>query len=93
MGQKLFDEVYALEVYELVKETIEEFYLTSKNMFIEKISIIYNLKLISDEQIAKMSDDFMMPITYHPISVDEELFELSKDSHTQKSFIKPRKKT
>ncbi|RXJ67175.1 hypothetical protein CRV08_11325 [Halarcobacter ebronensis] len=92
MGQKLFDEIYALEVYELIKESIEEFYLISKNVFIEKISILYNLRLISEEQIAKMGDDFMINVSYHPISVDEELFELSKDSHIQKSFIKPRKK-
>jgi hypothetical protein len=39
-----------------------------------------------------MSDEFMMEVTYHPISVDEELFELSKDTHTKKSFIKPRVK-
>jgi len=61
-------------------------------MFIEKVSLLYNLKLISDTQIVKMSEDFMLDITYHPISVDEELFELSRDSHKTKSFIKARKK-
>ena len=39
-----------------------------------------------------MSEDFMIDVTYHPISVDEELFELSKDTYTHKSFIKPRVK-
>ncbi|WP_321469836.1 hypothetical protein [Halarcobacter sp.] len=92
LGQKLFDEVYALELYETIKNTIEEFYSITKNMFIEKVSLLYNLKLVSDSQISKMSEDFMLDITYHPISVDEELFELSRDSHKVKSFIKPRKK-
>ncbi len=92
MGQKLYDEVYALEIYELIKNTIEEFYSITKNVFIEKISILYNLKLISEEQIQQMSDDFMIELSYHPISVDEELFQLSKDSHGSKSFIKPRVK-
>lgn len=90
MGQKLYDEVYALEIHELIKNTIEEFYSITKNVFIEKVSVLYNLKLISEEQIQQMSDDFMLEISYHPISVDEELFQLSKDSHSVKSFIKPR---
>ena len=90
LGQKLYDEVYALELHEAIKNTIEEFYTISKNTFIEKISLLYNLKLISDEQIEKMNQEFMIEVTYHPISVDEELFELAKDKHTHKSFIKPR---
>ena len=92
LGQKLFDEIYALELHEAIANTIEEFYSSSKNIFIEKVSILYNLKLLSNEQIEAMSEEFMIDVTYHPISVDEELFELSKDSHTHKSFIKPRAK-
>ncbi len=92
LGQKLFDEVYALELRDIVKNTIEEFYSLTKNLFVERVSILYNLKLISDEEIHKMAEELMIDVTYHPISVDEELFELSKDTHLQKSFIKPRKK-
>lgn len=92
LGQKLFDEVYALELRDLIHDTIEEFYSITKNMFIERVSILYNLKLISDEEILNIKDELMIDITYHPISVDEELFELSKDTHTKKSFIRPRKK-
>lgn len=90
LGQKLFDEMYALELHESIKSTIEEFYATSKNIFIEKVSLLYNLKHLEDEEVSKMANDFMIDVTYHPISVDEELFELSKDNHCQKSFIKPR---
>ena len=92
LGQKLYDEVYSLELYEVVKDTIEEFYSITKNIFIEKVSLLYNLKLISEEQIKNMGEEFMLDVTYHPISVDEELFELSRDKHTHKSFISPRKK-
>lgn len=92
LGQKLFDEIYYLELNEAIKNTIEEFYKISKNTFIEKVSLLYNLKQISEEQISLMSKDFMIDVTYHPISVDEELFELSKDTHSHKSFIKPRTK-
>lgn len=90
LGQKLYDEVYALELNEIIKNIIEDFYKISKNIFIEKISLLYNIKLVSEEQIEQISDELMLETTYHPISVDEELFELSKDKHKNKSFIKPR---
>lgn len=92
LGQKLYDEVYALELHEVIKNTIEEFYKTSKNVFVEKVALLYNLKLVSEEQIQEMSNDLMMEVLYHPISVDEELFQLSRDNHIHKSFIKPRNK-
>ncbi len=92
LGQKLFDEIYFLELNEAIKNTIEEFYKITKNIFIERVSLLYNLKQISEEQISSMNENFMIDVTYHPISVDEELFELSKDSHMHKSFIKPRSK-
>ncbi len=34
----------------------------------------------------------MLDVFYHPISINEELFELVKDKHQHKSFIVPRKK-
>lgn len=92
LGQKLYDEIYALELNEIIKNIIDEFYTISKNVFIEKVSILYNLKLVADEQITTMGEELMLDVTYHPISVDEELFELSKDKHIHKSFIKPRPK-
>jgi len=92
LGQKLFDEIYFLELNDAIKNIIEEFYKITKNVFIEKVSLLYNLKQISEEQISSMNENFMIDVTYHPISVDEELFELSKDTHIHKSFIKPRSK-
>lgn len=92
LGQKLYDEIYALELREIIKNIIEEFYAKSKNIFVEKVSILYNLKLLSAEQIESMQEDFMIEISYHPISVDEELFQLSRNSNTKKNFIKPREK-
>lgn len=92
LGQKLFDEVYFLELYEAIKNIIDEFYLSGENIFIEKVSLLYNIRILTNEQIKQMNDDFMIDVTHHPISVDEELFELSKGSHSSKSFIKPRSK-
>lgn len=92
LGQKLFDEVYSLELNEAIQNTLEEFYESSKNIFIEKISLLYNIKILTSEQVEKMSEEFMIDITYHPISIDEELFELSRSDNRHKSFIKPRSK-
>ena len=92
LGQKLYDEIYVLELNEIIKNTLEEFYKLTDEIFIEKISLLYSLKLVSDEHIKKMNDDLMIETTYHPISIDEELFELSKDIHQNKSFIKPQTK-
>ncbi|RXK12521.1 hypothetical protein CP965_08020 [Halarcobacter mediterraneus] len=92
LGQKLYDEVYALELEELVKNIIEEFYKQGKNIFIEKVSLLYNIRYLTEAQISQMSSDLMIDLTYHPISVDEELYELSKSTHSNKSFIRPRPK-
>lgn len=92
LGQKLYDQVYALELRQIIQNALRSFYKSSKDTFIEKISILYNIKLVSDEAITSMKDEFMMDLTYHPILIDEELFELSRDTHKDKSFIKPRQK-
>jgi len=94
VGQKLFDEVYFFEIQNLVQSVISEFYETVSDVFIEKIVILYTLKQLNDKQIQTLQNDLLIPIKYHPISVDESLFELSKESlKTPKSFIQTRKKT
>lgn len=92
-GQKLFDEMYYLELSEIIHNMLNEFYKKSKDVFVEKIVILYALKQLSIEQIEQLSEELLLPIDYHPINIDEEVFELSKDKHLKKSFIKPRKKT
>jgi hypothetical protein len=91
-GQKLYDEIYYLELNEIIHNMLNEFYTKSKDVFVEKIVILYALKQLSNEQIEQLSEELLLPIDYHPINIDEEIFELSKDKHLKKSFIKPRKK-
>jgi len=92
-GQKLYDEIYYLELNEIIHNTLNEFYENSKDVFIEKIVILYALKQLSSELITQLSDELLLSIDYHPINIDEDILELSKDNHLKKSFIKPRKKT
>lgn len=91
-GQKLFDEIYYLELNEIIHNTLNNFYEKKSNTFVEKVTILYVLKQLSQEQIAQLSEDLLLKVDYHPINIDEEVFELSKDKHLKKSFTKPRKK-
>lgn len=90
--QKLFDEIYYLKVYEAITNSINKFYDEAKDSFIEKITILYSLKQLTNSDIDKLSDDILLDIEYHPINIDEEVFELVKNKHVNKSFILPRPK-
>ena len=91
-GQKLFDEIYYLELNSIVHDTLNTFYESKAKVFVDKITILYTLKQLSVEQIKQFSDELLIEVDYHPINIDEEIFELTKDKHLKKSFIKPRKK-
>ncbi len=91
-GQKLFDEIYYLELNQIIHTTLNSFYEKKSNTFVENVTILYVLKQFSPEQITQLEEDLLLKVNYHPINIDEEIFELSKDKHLQKSFIKPRKK-
>jgi len=94
VGQKLFDEVYFFEIQNLIQSVISEFYEIKSDVFIEKIVILYTLKQLNDQQVHALQDELLIDIKYHPISIDESLFELSKQSLGQtKSFVQVRKKT
>ena len=90
--QKLFDEIYYLKVYEAITNSINKFYEEAKDSFIEKVTILYSLKQLTNDDIDKLSDDMLLDIEYHPINIDEEVFELIKNKHVNKSFIKARPK-
>ncbi|MGM0518603.1 MAG: hypothetical protein ACQERD_03040 [Campylobacterota bacterium] len=92
VGQKLYDEIYYLELSEIIHENLNSFYESNSKTFIEKITILYNLKQLSQEQINQLSSELLLKIDYLPINIDEEIFELSKDIHQKQSFIHPRKK-
>ena len=92
VGQKLFDEIYYFELNEIIHNSLNEFYEKESKTFIEKVTILYSLKQLTSEQIEQLSDELLLTIDYHPINIDEEIFELSKDIHQKKSFVKPRKK-
>lgn len=91
-AQRLFDEMYYLELNEIIQKTLNYFYTKKSNVFVEKITMLYVLKQLTNEDIELLSKELMMEVNYHPINLDEEIFELSRDKHLQRSFIEPRKK-
>jgi hypothetical protein len=94
VGQKLFDEIYYLQLQEAISEAVKDFYNLQNDNFIEKVNILYTHKQLNDEQIQSLQDELMMEIHYRNISVKEALFELSRhyDKKQNRSYINPRKK-
>ncbi|MFA6852312.1 MAG: hypothetical protein WC149_01740 [Arcobacteraceae bacterium] len=92
-GQKLFDEIYYFEIENIISSVLEKFYATKEKVFIDKVTILHMIKQLNDEQIQRLHKELFIQVNYHPISVDDYMYELSKQpKRMQKSFIKPRKK-
>lgn len=93
--QKLFDEVYLLEVLDYLNAAMTDYYQTagSKSEFIQSIDILYTLKQLSQNQINLLKEELMMDVNYQQISVDESLYELAKkEKDKYASFIYKRDK-
>jgi hypothetical protein len=91
-AQKLFNEIYDFELNTIIQNSLADFYSKNKNTFVEKITLLYTQKQLENSSIEKLSNELLLKIDYLPINLDEEIFELSKDTKDQKSFITPRKK-
>ncbi|MBS9782817.1 MAG: hypothetical protein KGV43_03350 [Arcobacter sp.] len=90
--QNLYDEIYYLELSKIIKDNLEEFYGRNSNTFVNKVSILYAIKQLSNENIESLREELLLNIDYNPINIDEKIFELSKDKHQKQSFVKPRNK-
>lgn len=92
--QKLFDEIYSLELTENISNITKEFYeQETHSNFIENVNIFYIIKQLDDTQINSLKETLMMEVNYNQVSIDEFLYDLAKrKTASQFSFIKPRKK-
>ncbi len=88
-AQKLFIELYYLEVFQSIKDIKEDFGQAQK--FPEKMSILYSLKQLEDKQVLQLSEDFDMDIKHIPINIDEKIFALSSDIYNKDNFIQKKK--
>ncbi len=92
-GQKLFDEIYYFEIENIISSVLEKFYETKDKLFIDKVTILHMIKQLNEEQINTLHKELLIEVNYHPISMDDYMYELAKQPlKSQRSFIKPRKK-
>lgn len=92
-GQKLFDEIYYFEIESIISSVLSEFYTSKEKTFIDRVTILHMIKQLNDEQVNTLHKELLIEVNYHPISMDDYIYELAKEpAKTQKSFIKPRKK-
>lgn len=90
MKQNLYDEVYQLELINNIKTIMNEFY-EKHDLFIEKINILYTVKQLQREQIVKIQNELMLKVDYHPISMDEMVFEMIKTKElSEYNYTTPR---
>ena len=92
--QKLYDEIYLLELTDQISNIIKNYYEEFNNTnFIEKVNLFYTIKQLQDEQINALSEDLMLEINYEQIHLDTLLFDITQKSNAAKySFIEPRPK-
>lgn len=91
-AQKLFNEIYYFELNSIIQNGLSEFYAKSKNTFIEKVTLLYTQKQLDNSEVEKLSSELFLKVDYIPMNIDEEIFELARDTKNQKSFVLPRKK-
>lgn len=91
-GQKLFDELYFLEFGQNIRKVLDDFYSKQKDVFVQKVSILYVLKTLTKEQLSQLSQELFLKIDDYLVNIEEEIFKLSSQKEVKNSFIKQRKK-
>ena len=92
--QKLYEEMYLLQMQENISCIIQEFYNINKNTyFIENTNIYYTIKQLNDEQINILNKDLLLNINYTQVTLDNYIFDiLPKPSINKQNFTKVNKK-
>lgn len=92
-AQKLFDELYFLELSQTIKKILDDFYSKQKDkVFVQKVSILHILKILTKEQLSQLSQELLLKVDDFSVNIDEEIFKLARQKDSKNSFIKPRKK-
>jgi polyhydroxyalkanoate synthesis regulator phasin len=91
--QKLYEEVYLLELEENIKNITNQFYEKNNNeYFIENINIFYSIRQLNENQIQNLNDSLMINVQYIHIDLDNILYTLVEKPHIKKqNFISVRK--
>ena len=92
--QKLFNEIYYLEIKQFIETTLAKFYTHNDSVFIENINLFYTLLPIPNEQISQLQDEINIEIKLHNIILDIEIYLLTNKELSLKnlSFVTLREK-
>jgi len=92
--QKLYEEMYALELQENISNITKEYYEKNSNsIFIESVNIFYQIRQLSNEQINNIRNIIMLDINYTQVQIEKIIFDLlSKQQIHKQNFINIRKK-
>jgi len=92
--QKLYEEMYLLQIQDDISNIITEFYEVNNNSyFIQNTNIYYTIKQLTDEQILTLNKDLLLNINYKQVNIDNHIFKLSsKHLITKQSFTKAQTK-
>ncbi len=93
-GQKLYDEVYFLEIQQSLSDLVQMYYQEKKDVeFVEEVNILYTINQLSDDQLDSLHETLMAKVNYYYISFEDKLKILSKKLNASNySFITPRDK-
>ncbi|MBK6303465.1 MAG: hypothetical protein IPF43_06125 [Arcobacter sp.] len=72
-GQKLFDELYYLELSELLQKILKKFHESQKEIFIQKISFLFALRNLTKEQLTNLSLELMLKVDDYSVDIHDEL--------------------
>ncbi len=88
-------QLYYLELYNAISLILSRYYDTKDDAtFIDHINIIYDDKILSNQQIEELSSELFMRIDYIKVDVSELLFDLAIESpEFLHSLIPPRKES
>ena len=92
--KQLYEEIYYLEFEQILNDTVQEYYKTSRDaQFLTRINIFHTKEQLNVAQLDSINESLMATVSYDPIDIDNVIYSLINTIDAQKySFIKPRKK-
>lgn len=92
VDQKLYEEVYFLELQQFLNDIVQEYYSSSEDVdFLEQIKLLYTLQPFTKEQIDSLYETLMVNVSYEQIDLQYYMANtLVSEDILRLSFIEPR---
>ncbi len=94
LDQKLYEEVYFLEIQQFLNDIVQEYYASGDDVdFLEEIKVLYTLEPFSKEQINSLYETLMVNVNYEQIDLQYYLSNMMTSENARaQSFIDSRVK-